>query len=74
MSHVVRLFSDDQLYWTDRNAGVVLCLPRLRISAVFNLTLPGEHPYCGDGLGASGFPYDPEKDLMAENSTWLTLC
>ncbi|KAJ8571880.1 hypothetical protein ON010_g4954 [Phytophthora cinnamomi] len=40
---------------------------KLNITAVFNLTLPGEHPYCGDGLGASGFPYDPEKDLMAEN-------
>lgn len=44
---------------------------RLNITAVFNLTLPGEHPYCGDGLGPSGFPYDPEKDLMAENSTKL---
>ncbi|KAG7385719.1 Protein tyrosine phosphatase domain-containing protein 1 [Phytophthora pseudosyringae] len=41
---------------------------KLNITAVFNLTLPGEHPYCGDGLGASGFPYDPERDLMAENS------
>ncbi|KUF90638.1 tyrosine phosphatase domain-containing protein 1 protein [Phytophthora nicotianae] len=40
---------------------------KLNITAVFNLTLPGEHPYCGDGLGTSGFPYDPEKDLMAEN-------
>ncbi|KAL7683512.1 putative tyrosine specific protein phosphatase [Plasmopara halstedii] len=40
----------------------------LNITAVFNLTLPGEHPYCGDGLGTSGFPYDPEKDLMARNS------
>lgn len=39
----------------------------LNITAVFNLTLPGEHPYCGDGLGTSGFPYDPEKDLMAHN-------
>lgn len=51
-----------------------LCLSpscRLNITAVFNLTLPGEHPYCGDGLGVSGFPYDPEKDLMAENSTDL---
>ncbi|KAJ0409133.1 hypothetical protein ATCC90586_002844 [Pythium insidiosum] len=37
-----------------------------RIVAVFNLTIPGEHPYCGDGLVASGFPYDPETDLMAE--------
>ncbi|KAE9358333.1 hypothetical protein PR003_g1342 [Phytophthora rubi] len=40
---------------------------KLNITAVFNLTLPGEHPYCGDGLGPSGFPYDPEKDLMAQN-------
>ncbi|KAG2767926.1 hypothetical protein Pcac1_g20740 [Phytophthora cactorum] len=40
---------------------------KLNITAVFNLTLPGEHPYCGDGLGISGFPYDPEKDLMAKN-------
>ncbi|KAF0771456.1 hypothetical protein AaE_002446, partial [Aphanomyces astaci] len=40
---------------------------RLKIKAVFNLTLPGEHPYCGDGLVASGFPYDPETDLMAHN-------
>ncbi|RLN56835.1 hypothetical protein BBJ29_003186 [Phytophthora kernoviae] len=46
---------------------------KLNITAVFNLTLPGEHPYCGDGLVTSGFPYDPEKDLMAENSTDLTL-
>ncbi|GMF18963.1 unnamed protein product [Phytophthora fragariaefolia] len=46
---------------------------RLNITAVFNLTLPGEHPYCGDGLVASGFPYDPEKDLMAENSTSLSM-
>ncbi|KAF0700728.1 Aste57867_8782 [Aphanomyces stellatus] len=40
---------------------------RLRIKAVFNLTIPGEHPHCGDGLVASGFPYDPETDLMAHN-------
>ena len=44
---------------------------RLQIAAVFNLTLPGEHPYCGDGLVSSGFPYDPEKDFMAERSEFL---
>ncbi|OQR86079.1 hypothetical protein ACHHYP_10988 [Achlya hypogyna] len=37
----------------------------LKIKAVFNLTMPGEHPHCGDGNGISGFPYDPEMDLMA---------
>nr|CCA14733.1 conserved hypothetical protein [Albugo laibachii Nc14] len=39
---------------------------RHRITAVFNLTIPGEHPFCGDGLGSSGFPYDPEIDFMAQ--------
>ena len=38
------------------------------IVAVFNLTEPGEHPYCGGGnLKESGFPYHPEK-LMASGS------
>jgi hypothetical protein len=32
------------------------------ISAVFNLTEPGEHPYCGHGIiEKTGFPYTPEK-------------
>jgi hypothetical protein len=36
------------------------------IVAIFNLTEPGEHPYCGYGqLGPSGFPYSPEKLMMA---------
>lgn len=35
------------------------------IKAVVNVTLPGEHPYCGEGLESSGFPYNPE-DLMAK--------
>lgn len=30
------------------------------IVAIFNLTEPGEHPYCGNELKASGFPYSPE--------------
>ena len=38
------------------------------IVAVFNLSEPGEHPFCGYGnLKSSGFPYDPEK-LMAVGS------
>lgn len=41
---------------------------RHHITAVFNLTIPGEHPFCGDGLGSSGFPYDPENDFMAQKS------
>ena len=36
----------------------------VNISAVFNLTEAGEHPYCGNGILLSGFPYTPEK-LMA---------
>ena len=38
----------------------------LGVGAVFNLTEPGEHPYCGSGLiEATGFPYTPER-LMAK--------
>ncbi|CAN0321566.1 unnamed protein product, partial [Discosporangium mesarthrocarpum] len=38
----------------------------LGVTAVFNLTEAGEHPYCGDGLEElSGFSYLPE-DLMKE--------
>lgn len=41
------------------------------IVAVFNLTEPGEHPYCGHGnLKTSGFPYQPEL-LMAAGSTFF---
>jgi protein tyrosine phosphatase len=32
------------------------------ITSVFNLQLPGEHPYCGDGLQATkAFSYTPEE-------------
>ena len=32
------------------------------ITAIFNLTEPGEHPFCGSGNEtSSGFPYTPEK-------------
>ena len=37
------------------------------ITAIFNLTEPGEHPYCGDGVVASGFPYTPEKLMDAKS-------
>lgn len=37
-----------------------------RVVAIFNLTEPGEHPYCGDGiLDSSGFPYCPEILMKA---------
>ena len=31
------------------------------ITAIFNLTEPGEHPYCGSSLRSSGFTYTPER-------------
>lgn len=46
----------------------VFSLSRKGITAIFNLTEPGEHPHCGDGLEASsGFPYLPET-FMREGS------
>lgn len=40
------------------------------MTAIFNLTEPGEHPHCGDGLEKiSGFPYLPET-FMREGSEW----
>jgi hypothetical protein len=39
------------------------------IRSVFNLTQPGEHPYCGhELLESSGFSYNPD-DLMAKGIT-----
>ena len=36
------------------------------ITAVFNLTEPGEHPFCGHGiLTSSGFPYHPESFMAS---------
>jgi hypothetical protein len=37
------------------------------ITAIINLTEPGEHPFCGYGIKQSGFPYTPEH-LMAQGS------
>lgn len=45
--------------------GIYQEFKRLNIQAIFNVTMPGEHPHCGYPLKASGFPYDPEA-TMAE--------
>jgi hypothetical protein len=53
---------------TALDAGALQDMVAKKITAVFNLTEPGEHPYCGTGvLVDSGFPYSPEK-LMAAGS------
>lgn len=42
-----------------------------KVTAVFNLTEPGEHPFCGCGVSnTSGFPYHPET-LMSRGSKYL---
>jgi hypothetical protein len=42
-------------------AGALESLTSQGVTAIFNLTEPGEHPYCGFGvLESSGFPYSPE--------------
>lgn len=39
---------------------------RHRISAIFNLTEPGEHQHCGHGnLDISGFPYNPDTVMAS---------
>jgi protein tyrosine phosphatase domain-containing protein 1 len=47
-----------------------------RLTAIFNLTEPGEHPYCGHGvIPSSGFPYNPERFMGAGsklNACYLT--
>ncbi|KAJ1435632.1 hypothetical protein B484DRAFT_445961, partial [Ochromonadaceae sp. CCMP2298] len=50
------------------HAGALESFAAQGVTAVFNLTEPGEHPYCGFGvLEASGFPYSPEV-FMAKGS------
>ena len=54
---------------TNLNSALIADMLRQGVSAVFNLTMAGEHPYCGrrDGrLELCGFSYDPET-LMAHN-------
>uniref|UniRef100_A0A183STF3 TYR_PHOSPHATASE_2 domain-containing protein n=1 Tax=Schistocephalus solidus TaxID=70667 RepID=A0A183STF3_SCHSO len=40
-------------------------LIRLHIKTIINMQIPGEHPYCGDGINKSGFSYDPEMFMEA---------
>ena len=48
--------------------GVVVEMVKKKITAVFNLCEPGEHPFCGTGnLSETGFPYQPET-LMSNGS------
>lgn len=55
-------------------ANLVEQFRRNRVAAVFNLTEPGEHPYCGCGNQLySGFPYNPER-LMAANIKHFNYC
>lgn len=41
------------------------------ITAVINLTEPGEHPFCGFKLKSSGFPYSPERLMNAGSKLLL---
>ena len=69
---------DDSILAMQRPSDTLMCESNLidkfvsnGIVAIFNLTEPGEHPYCGGGnLKESGFPYHPEK-LMAAGSKCL---
>lgn len=41
--------------------GALVDMIEKNITAVFNLTEPGEHPYCGCGvIHETGFPYSPQ--------------
>lgn len=54
---------------TDLNAALIEDMLRHGLTAVFNVTMSGEHPHCGRKEGLlkhCGFSYDPEV-LMANN-------
>ena len=54
---------------TSLHNGALADMTKKRFTAVFNLTEPGEHPFCGCGnLAVSGFPYLPET-FMSHGST-----
>ncbi|KAL4467270.1 hypothetical protein ABPG72_010077 [Tetrahymena utriculariae] len=45
-----------------KDYGIIGQFQHAHIKAVFNLQLPGEHPYCGDKIiKESGFTYKPEE-------------
>lgn len=53
---------------TSLNNGALDDMVKQKFTAVFNLTEPGEHPFCGCGnMSDSGFPYHPET-LMKRGS------
>lgn len=59
------------------NADLISQFLNSKIFAIFNLTEPGEHPYCGHGVLTSGFPYSPEKLMNAGikhfNYSWVDM-
>ena len=51
---------------TSLEAGALADMKKKKITAVFNLTEAGEHPFCGTGnVHACGFPYNPELLMTA---------
>jgi protein tyrosine phosphatase domain-containing protein 1 len=48
-------------------------LKERNVVAVFNLQEPGEHPFCGFGINASGFSYYPEKLMQAGSKLRMLL-
>ncbi len=43
-------------------AGALADFKKKKVTAIFNLTEPGEHPFCGPGIvHECGFPYCPEN-------------
>ncbi|ESO03641.1 hypothetical protein HELRODRAFT_146072, partial [Helobdella robusta] len=39
---------------------IILQFKKAKIKSIINLQIPGEHEFCGQGLNASGFSYDPQ--------------
>jgi hypothetical protein len=55
---------------TSLQNGALADMTKKKVTAIFNLTEPGEHPYCGTGnLKESGFPYSPEL-VMSAGGKW----
>ncbi len=56
------------------NSNLLEQLRKYRITAIFNLTEAGEHPFCGKGNQLySGFPYNPET-LMKSGIKHFNYC
>ncbi|BHF63942.1 Protein tyrosine phosphatase domain-containing protein 1 [Sparganum proliferum] len=48
-----------------RKKNLISVFKQLQIKTIINMQIPGEHPYCGDGINKSGFSYDPEVFMEA---------